>query len=227
MLQVVLGHGSGSFGHWEASQHATHKGVTTPAQWGGFAKVSAAALQLNRLVVDSFIDAEVPLLSLQPSASALADDGVLIRFELDPLRRALAHGLVPLVFGDVTFDARLGGTILSTEDIFVYLAERLQPDWIFLLGNAPGVLDGNHQLVPLITPRRLPMIRTHLRRSGYTDVTGGMADKVERMLALVENRPDLRVRILTGAEPGNLEKALLDPANFSKGTLICADSEGA
>ena len=71
-LDVVFGHGSGSFGHWEASQYGTHDGVATAAEWYGFTRVSAAALQLNRLVVSSFVDAGVPMISLQPSASALA-----------------------------------------------------------------------------------------------------------------------------------------------------------
>ena len=219
-LRLVLGHGSGSFGHWEASQHNTRKGVATPEQWHGFAQVSAAALQLNRIVTDAFIGAGVPVLSLQPAASALVKHGQITRFELNPLQRALQHGLIPLVFGDVAFDDDIGGTILSTEDIFVHLAQILRPAWILLLGNLPGALDDQRRTIPLITPETYPDVRACLNPSCHTDVTGGMADKVDRMVTLVQHIPDLQVRIMSGTRPGGLRETLCDPAHHTNGTLI-------
>lgn len=227
-FRLVLGHGSGSFGHWEASKFGTRQGVHTEEGWHGFARVSAAALQLNRLVTASFIEAGVPVLSLQPAASAIADRGTLQHLDLTPIQRALAHNLVPLVFGDVAFDTTIGATILSTEDIFVYLAKILKPTWILLFGNAPGVLtsdpgDPCHtQTIPTITPDTYPSMQRALGASGYTDVTGGMADKVERMISLIRALPDLRVRILSGSRPGNFRDAVQDPAGHTSGTLICA-----
>lgn len=221
-LRLILGHGSGSFGHWEASRHGTRSGVATPAQWRGFAQVSTAALQLNRIVTETFIEAGVPVLSLQPAASALAKQGKITRYELDPLQRALQNGLIPLIFGDVAFDDAWGGTILSTEDLFVHLAQALQPAWILLLGSAPGVLDDKSETIPLITPETYPDVKSCLRTSGYTDVTGGMADKVYRMISLVQQVPTLRIRIMGGTQPGELREALRDPARCGYGTLIQA-----
>jgi isopentenyl phosphate kinase len=220
-LRLLLGHGSGSFGHWEANEYRTQQGVRTAEEWYGFARVSAAALALNRLVVESFVDAGVPLLSLQPAASARAHEGQITRLETGPVHTALASGLVPLVFGDVAFDDVRGGTILSTEDLFAYLAEGLEPAWILLFGNAPGVLDGARRIIPVITPANFGAFQEHVLSSGYTDVTGGMADKVRHMIDLVTRFPKLRVRIVTGLEPGNLRRALLDPEGFPAGTLIC------
>ena len=68
-LQLVLGHGSGSYGHVEGAQHGTRQGVSTPAQWRGMAEVQYAAGLLNRLVVDAAWAAGVPVLNLPPSAS--------------------------------------------------------------------------------------------------------------------------------------------------------------
>ena len=218
-LRLVLGHGSGSYGHWEASQHHTRDGVATPDQWRGFARVSAAALELNRIVTAVFSEAGVPILSLQPSASYLARNGEITTSAVAPLLRALQHGLVPLVFGDVAFDDRLGGTILSTEDIFVHLAPRLHPSWILLLGNAPGVLDEKGGTIALITPESYPQVRACLGASADTDVTGGMADKVARMVGLVQQRGP-RVRIMGGTRPLCLRDVLRDPAAYPTGTLI-------
>ncbi len=220
-LRLLIGHGSGSFGHWEANAYRTHEGVRTAEEWHGFARVSAAALTLNRLVVESFVGADVPLLSLQPAASVCARDGEIVTLETGPIRRALASGLVPLIFGDVAFDEVRGGTILSTEDLFAYLVEILEPTWVLLFGNAPGVFDGDRRVIPLITPANFGTFQEHVHSSASTDVTGGMADKVHHMVDLVTRFPQLKVRILTGLEPDHLRRALLDPDGVSAGTLIC------
>ena len=220
-LHVVLGHGSGSFGHWVADRYHTQDGVDNQEAWYGFAEVSAAASRLNRIVVDTFLEAEVPVLSLQPSSAVQAHDGRIRTFPLDNLKMALRHHLVPLIFGDVAFDDLKGGTILSTEALFAYAAARLQPGWILLLGNAPGVLDAQGRVVPAITPLTYADARRYLSGSGGTDVTGGMADKVDRMVKLTDKHPEIRARILSGREPDTLFQALMDP-NTASGTLIHA-----
>src|SRR5512137_908809 len=108
-LKLILGHGSGSFGHVVASRYGTHKGVHGPEAWQGFAQVADAAAQLNRIVTTAFVKEGVPVLSLPPSALARCDKGVLNEFDLAPITTALKAGLVPLVYGDVAFDEALGG----------------------------------------------------------------------------------------------------------------------
>ncbi|MDX9954732.1 MAG: isopentenyl phosphate kinase [Anaerolineae bacterium] len=223
-LRLLLGHGSGSFGHWEASRYNTRAGVHFPTEWHGFSQVSAAASRLNRIVVDAFMRADVPVLSLQPSASVAAEDGRIASLALAPIQRALEVGIIPLIFGDVAFDSVRGGTILSTEDLFFYLAPILRPRRILLLGNAPGVLDDQRQVISLITPRTYPEVEPFLRGAGGVDVTGGMADKVARMVALVADVPGLEVRIFSGRDPENFKRILLEP-EAAIGTRICADAD--
>ncbi len=231
-LRLLIGHGSGSFGHWAAKPYGTRQGVRTPAQWRGYAEVAAAAARLNRIVTDAFIEAGVPTLSVQPSASARCHDGILEQLDTRPLRAALAQSLVPLVHGDVALDDVRGGTIISTEDIFFYLAGELRPARILLLSQVPGVLHPDGAVLARITPSDLPAgasaptglcptLRQMLTGSRGVDVTGGMEDKVTRMVELVQQHPQMRVHILTGAEPGLLTRALLD-ATLRVGTRITA-----
>ncbi len=211
-LKLLLGHGAGSFGHRAAQPYATQDGVATPAEWRGFAEVAAAAGRLNRIVSDAFLNAGVPVLSLQPSASARCHDGELVHLCAEPIHRALQNGLVPLIYGDVALDDVRGGTIASTEDLFVYLARLLRPSRILLLGRVPGVLDEDDRVIPLITPTTHHRWSDALSSSKAVDVTGGMADKVERMVHLVSQFPRTSVHILTGSEPGLLTRALLGEA---------------
>ena len=211
-LRLLLGHGSGSFGHWAAEPYGTEEGVTTPAEWRGYAEVAAAAGRLNRIVTDTFLDTGVPVLSLQPSASARCRDGEVTYLSLRPIREALKKGLLPLVYGDVALDDVRGGTIASTEDLFVYLADALQPTRILLLGRVAGVLSGDGEVIPSITPESYPRWREVFSPSRGVDVTGGMADKVARMIHLVREHPGTSVRILTGSQPGLLRRVLLGDA---------------
>lgn len=234
-LKLLIGHGSGSFGHWAARPYGTRQGVRTHAQWRGYTQVAAAAARINRIVADAFLTGGVPVLSVQPSASARCHNYTLKHLETRPIRTALAQGLVPLIHGDVALDDIQGGTIISTEDIFLFLADKLtnqptnQPvneptthlSRILLLGEVPGVLDSNGVVIPRITPADLPVLQETLSGSSGVDVTGGMADKVARMIELVQRHPETHVHILTGAEPGLLTRALLDAA-LPVGTRIAA-----
>jgi len=220
-LKLLLGHGSGSFGHCAAAPHRTRQGVHTPGQWRGYAEVAAAAARLNRLVTDALLEAGVSAISLQPSASAQCRDGALFHLEVAPIRQALAQGLVPLIYGDVALDEVRGGTIVSTEDLFVYLAGLFSPQRVLLAGEAAGVLDAQGEIIPRISPATFPSIRSVLTGSHGVDVTGGMADKVARMIALVEKQPEVAVRIFSGLEPGLVRRVLLEPDCHS-GTLVSA-----
>jgi isopentenyl phosphate kinase len=220
-LRLLIGHGSGSFGHWAAKPYGTRQGVQTLTQWRGYTEVAAAAARLNRIVTDAFLEAGVPALSVQPSASARCHDGALEYMNTRPIHAALTQGLVPLVYGDVALDDVRGGTIISTEDIFLFMAKELCPSRILLLGEVAGVKDLDGNLVPHITPSNLSSLGPALTGSAGTDVTGGMRDKVMQMVQLVQRNPETDVHILTGIEPELLARALTE-TKLQAGTRITA-----
>jgi isopentenyl phosphate kinase len=220
-ISLVLGHGSGSFGHFAGRRYSTRSGVHSNQEWAGYARVSAAAARLNRMVTDAFLQAGVPVLSLQPSASAHCDDGQLSALETIPIQTALAHNLIPLLYGDVALDSIRGGTIVSTEEIFRHLAPILRPRRILLAGDVDGVLDSSGKVIPLIRPGQIDRLTARLGGSHGIDVTGGMLGKVTAMLELVERHPAISVRIFSGLTPGRVQRALLDP-DYPTGTLLTA-----
>lgn len=221
-VRLLVGHGSGSFGHVAAARHGTRQGVRTPTQWHGFAEVSDVAARLNRLVCAALREAGLPVMTLQPSASAQCAAGRLVALATRPVQAALESGLVPLLYGDVAFDQQWGGTIISTEEILDYLATTLQPDWLLLAGETAGVYDPAGQVIPTITPANFSQIQSALGGSRGTDVTGGMVSKVAAMLNLVARQPGLKVRIFSGLQAGELSQMLLRPET-PNGTLICAE----
>lgn len=220
---VLLGHGSGSFGHVKAERYGTQRGVQTPGDWHGFVEVWRSAHELHRLVLAALEGVELSAFSFPPSASAIAEDGVLVEMASEPIKRAGADGLLPVVMGDVAMDRVRGGSIISTEAVFSYLAPILRPRRILLAGIEPGVYRNysrRDEIIELIEhPENLG---PGLTGAGSPDVTGGMADKVQRSLKLTAAIPGLQVRIFSADQPEALFDALMGKPF---GTLIRAPQE--
>jgi len=235
-LRLILGHGAGSFGHVPASEYKTRDGlppqatplairgrdVSEESYWKGFTKVWFQASTLNRYVMKALYRAKVRTISLPASASVIASDGVVSVWETTPIRMALASGIVPVIFGDTVFDEVRGGTILSTEDLFMHLTRALHPERILLAGLEAAVWEDfpeRTRKVEVITPKTFADIKAGVGKSAAADVTGGMESKVKQMLDLVVENPELSVQIFSGADPGNLARAL---SGETLGTLIRA-----
>jgi isopentenyl phosphate kinase len=221
-LKLVVGHGSGSFGHPVAAKYGTHLGASSPSDWLGFVKVWMAQQRLNRLIIDVFAEAGLPVIGFPPSTSAITHEGTILEMALKPIKRSLEAGLLPLVYGDVAFDNLRGSSIVSTEKVFAYIARRLLPRRVLLAGLEPGVYESypdTDKILSVITENDLANIT--LKRTATPDVTGGMDSKVHEALAIARALPDLEVRIFSGEEPGVIESALLGDA---PGTLISPES---
>ena len=210
--KLLLGHGSGSFGHIPARKYGTRAGVNSPQAWRGFAEVWYEATMLTRIVISALEAAGVPAIAFSPSAGVSTADRVIQTWNLNPIRAALEAGLVPVVHGDVIFDSKLGGTILSTEDLFVHLAQELPPERLLLAGIEPGVwadYPACKQLIPEISAANFIDIENQVAASGAVDVTGGMASKVKLVLELCRQQNGLQAVIFDGLEPGRVTRALM------------------
>ncbi len=221
-LLLILGHGSGSFGHVAAKKHGTRDGVQTAEQWMGFAEVRFQAAELNRYVMEALISAGVGAISFPPSSSMISNDRKVIHHNVLAIRKSLEARLLPVVYGDVAFDEKRGGTILSTEDVFTFLVDQFSPSRILLAGIEAGVWEdfpARTKLVKEIQVSDYEKMRAGIGGSASTDVTGGMKAKVEEMLALIQKTNGLTAQIFSAEEGGALVRAL---QGENVGTLLKA-----
>lgn len=224
-LRLILGHGAGSFGHVAASEYHTRDGypqasplihrerdTTEDNYWKGFAEVWYQASSLNRFVMEALHKAGVRAVALPPSSSVIASQGRVAVWETTPIRMALAAQMVPVIFGDVVFDEIRGGTILSTENLFTYLVKALNPERVLLAGLEEAVWEdfpARTRKIERITPQSFEQIKQRVGKSAAADVTGGMEAKVNEMLDLVKQNPELKIQIFSGTVPGNLVRAMM------------------
>lgn len=220
-LRLIIGHGSGSFGHIPAQKYQTRQGVNTPQEWLGFTEVWREAIALNSLVMKALQKASIPAISFSPCAQILAVDGKINSWDTVQIRSALIHGLVPVIYGDVIFDSILGGTILSTEEQFEFLAAEFEPEKILLAGIEPGVWNDYpecKEIIPTITPATISNLKKTLNGSASPDVTGGMQSKVQTMMNLIEKSLCREITIFSGLEPGLVTDVI---SGQKAGTRLC------
>lgn len=219
-LKIILGHGSGSFGHAVASKYQTRAGVKTEDDWIGFSQVWHAARSLNVIVTQALHDQGLPAVTFSPASFISSINGKGLDFFQFPLDKALSSNILPVIHGDVIFDHLLGGTILSTEDIFLFLTDYYHPQKILLAGIEDYIwADYPENKIPIksITTRNFDDIKTKIGESSSVDVTGGMIEKVKLMIDLVKKYPSIKINIFSGLSSDCLIQEVLGEPT---GTLI-------
>jgi isopentenyl phosphate kinase len=208
--RLVVGHGSGSFGHPAAARHGVHRGDDGGGP-AGVAETQARAATLHRLVVDALLEAGATPFSLAPSSFMAASAGRPVGLSIEPLMLALDRALLPVTYGDVVLDRRQGAAICSTETVFTALIRALGRRGrpvrrVLWLGETEGVWDAAGQLVGEITRANLAPVLEAAGAAAGTDVTGGMRHRLETAAALA--RHGVESWILDGLVPGRLARAL-------------------
>ena len=179
--RLVVVHGGGSFGHVHAAEH----GVSTTDGSHDTAAVAAihgAMKRLNGEVVDRLQARDIAAVPVHPLSVAARDDGGTLALPTDATAGLLAEGFVPVLHGDVIAHASEGVTVLSGDEIVTSLADSLGADRVGLCSTVPGVLDEDDAVIDEI--QSFEDVATVLGDSASTDVSGGMAGKVQELLAL-------------------------------------------
>jgi isopentenyl phosphate kinase len=217
--RIVLGHGSGSFGHVAAREHGIAEGLRSPSQLPGVSRTQERAAALHREVIAALIAAGLSPFSIAPSSCLVSAGGRPADLAIEPLLLALENGLLPVVYGDVVLDREQGAAICSTERILEMLATRLPVRRVLWLGETDGVYGEDGRTLPRLSS--LDGLR--FTSPAGTDVTGGMRHRVETALALA--RRGIRSVLFNGLTPGLLERALL--GETVPGTEIGPNPDGA
>lgn len=212
--RLVLGHGSGSFGHAAAARYDLGRGLRGGDPLGAAITQDMAA-RLHRLVIEQLLGAGLPAFSWAPSTGLLAHAGRSRLTFFNTLFQALEAGLLPVFFGDVVADEALGAGIASTEAVSLALARAaarrgLEFRRAVWLGETEGIYDGAGKTIAAIDASNLAAARRLVGGSAGVDVTGGMDLRLRTAWELT--RYGTESLILDGNVAGRLESALAGEA---------------
>lgn len=205
--QVVIAHGSGSFGHTSAKKYGGMNGYKN--LWG-IARVAYDAMEINKLVMEVLINEKVPAVSFRPASMIVTSKSKISKVFFEPVFEALGQGLTPVIYGDVIWDKIQKSTIYSGEKNLGVLAEYLVKKGIKIskiieVGITDGVYDENGKSIPEINKENFKDIQKLLFKN-KNDVTGGMEHKIEE--ALMVGTLGIPTVIINGTVKNNLLNAL-------------------
>lgn len=178
---LVVVHGAGSFGHPAAAEHGVSStaGTRDPQAVRDIAGVME---RLNDAVVGALADAGVPAVPVHPYSAGYRNADGALQLPTDHVATMLDEDFVPVLHGDILTQAGEGASILSGDEIVTHFASTLEADRVGICSTVPGVLDNSGNVVSEITDYE--DVAAALGESDATDVTGGMAAKVQALLDL-------------------------------------------
>ncbi len=200
---LVLVHGGGSFGHHHASQHGVSR-TTGSTDIDAAIDIHTAMKTLNEFVLSRLHERDVPAVPVHPFSVASRDEAASLSLPVQQIATMLGEGYVPVLHGDVVVHEGKGVTIVSGDELVTSVARQLDADRVGFCSTVPGVLDDEDDVIPEITS--YDQVADVLGESESTDVTGGMAGKVNALLELGAPAsifgPDDVSAFLAGENPG-------------------------
>jgi isopentenyl phosphate kinase len=214
--ELVLVHGAGSFGHIPAKRYDLQNGYKNFSQLSGLAATKVKLLEWQRILDTIFLSHGVSIIPFFASDMVETTGGRIRRADLLSLRRWIGLGCVPMVGGDIVPDSKRGFSIVSGDQLAVYLAIKLSAARLVFGVDVDGVFDGNPKsnrsakLLPDLDTKTALHYATKAGMSTVPDVTGGMAGKISE--GVVAARHGVSTYFVNLTKINRLQKAALGQA---------------
>lgn len=213
--QIILVHGGGSFGHAVARRHMnSHNGLPPEAA----VEIHNAMLKLNIAFTSTLADFGIPTIPLHPSSMVRMYDNKIEHMDTGPIERHMVSGFVVVLHGDVALASGGKLVVLSGDELIRYLGLKIVFDRVVIGCD----VDGIHTKNPKTDPKAKLLEyypskgSIELERSQDIDVTGGIKNKLEKLLELAEK--GYEPIIVNASVAGRLSKAI--NGEKTRGTII-------
>jgi isopentenyl phosphate kinase len=218
-FDLIIVHGAGSIGHQIAKKYQLSKGAnSTPKGWSGSIQCQLANQKHDLEIAQIFIKNQLQISSIHTASIIIQKNKLIKTIFLNTISEAISKNCIPMLYGEMVFDEKLGMTICSGDAIVPYLAKQLNADKIFYASDIDGVFDADpyqNKRAAIINEVCLSNISNlaKLSSSHNLDVTGGLAGKINNLSFLLNSKTK-NAEIFNGLHPENYYK-ILSNQNFS------------
>ncbi len=190
---VIIVHGAGSFGHILAKEYDLNGGYRNKNQISAAAQVCYDTRDLSSMVVMELIEAGIPAVSVPPGSAFFMENRILKISDDYVLKSMVEKGIMPVMFGDVVQDKKLGFAICSGDQIVKILADMFDADRVIFVSDVDGLFDHDPKTNP--DAELLRYVNSDTLKNADTeitvaDVTGGVRGKIETMLSVCHSKRD-------------------------------------
>ena len=196
---IVIVHGGGSFGHYWSVKYDMH---TIPKKYKlhGVAIVKNSMIDLNKIILDSFVKNKLNPYSLPPTDFMLGNRPDVKKIK--QIELIAKSGLIPITYGDALWYGDKKTYILSGDKIMTHLAKILKPKLSIFALNEDGLYSD------LKTKKLIYELKGENPKisENKMDVTGGMTRKVEEATKIA--KMGMNVFFVNGNKPERIVKAV-------------------
>jgi len=214
---IILIHGGGSFGHPLAKKYSISEGVNAliENQVLGLSETHEAMNKLNSLIVNKFLEKNHPVISFQPSSIFFKNSQKISFQAIEIIETALKLEMLPVLYGDIIFDAKGSFSILSGDEIILELCKKImrysvskvifaiEKDGIFVQSKKKGEM--SEKLVLELRSDELDDLKL-ANLGDKIDVTGGIRGKIGIIKSICSR--NIPVQIVNGLKEDYILKAL-------------------
>ena len=223
-FDLVLVHGAGGFGHTLAKEYELMDGTGNDKRKIEGALLSRNANQrLNNAITEIFVSEGLPITSVHTASVIINNNKKIVDFNMLTVKESLKKNCIPILYGDMVFDKKLGMTICSGDAIVPYLADKLKIKKMFFASDIEGVFTKDpylHNDAELVENISLKNIKKNIKlsESHNADATGGLLGKIKK-ISILCGKGSKSVEIFNGLSEKNYEKILLGK-NFPHTRII-------
>lgn len=210
--RLIVVHGAGSYGHRIVRESGLHAGLSGLTSRLAMGETQRLQYELDAIVTRHLLEAGLPAIPVQASATAVMSGGRLVHFDTSAIAALVTQGMVPVLYGVPAVDHERGCSILSGDVIAPHVAHALGFEWMLHATDVDGIFtaDPRHDpdavQIPWVHRDNWEAVSARLTGSAAVDVTGGMARKLGELLAAAQR--GLQSRIFDARVPGRLAAAL-------------------
>jgi isopentenyl phosphate kinase len=216
----ILVHGAGSYGHILAKKYNIINGFQDNNQLHGFSITHSLVQKLNTMVLDSLHENGINAVSIPPHATIMLNNHELFNMKFDIYKNYIKNCFIPLTFGDVVLDEKLGFSICSGDLLILALSKYFKPEKTIFIIDEDGLYTSNPKknndakFIEKGTVDDLTNLQTLL--DNHDDVTKGMEGKINTIKNIAYSGFD--TVLLNGNKPERLYDVLI--GKKTKNTIV-------
>jgi isopentenyl phosphate kinase len=213
-FHLILIHGAGAAGHQLAKKYNLAEGIgMNPKKWYGALISRIANSKLDTAIAEIFISKGLRVTSVHTASAIVQKNKKISHCNLEIIKEALRQNSIPMLYGEMVFDTKLGMSICSGDAIAPYLAEKLGAQKMFFASDIDGIFTKDphiHKDAKIIEKINLGEIKNkaQISVSHNVDVTGGLMGKIEK-LGNVHHNALKSIEIFNGLREENYAKVIL------------------
>lgn len=226
-IKLILIHGAGGSGHYLAKKYDLANGILKDAQKHYGAVLSRIANQkLDLKIFSIFAEAGIHAIPVHSGSMIIQKNKKINYLDVDIIKMSFKNNFIPMLYGEMVFDEKLGMSVCSGDASAAFLAKKLKVEKVYFATDVDGVFDKdphlykNAKIIKKIKLKDVFSENILLEKSHNQDVTDGLRGKLRTFQNFFANSFLKKIVIFNGKIASNYADVLNNKEKISTHILL-------